>query len=93
MMESKCKYTVTLRTGLSPDSKVLKVLKERIESLASAEDFALKYAADEANEKELGCKSYYCRVLHFEEEGAAAVDYGSHSKFILVTPSEEEEQA
>ena len=40
------KYNVSLRSGLSLNAKVLKVLKEGFKDLDSAKDFALKYAAD-----------------------------------------------
>ena len=82
------KYNVSLRSGLSLNAKVLKVLKEGFKDLDSAKDFALKYAADPSNEEDLGCKSYYCRILYQGKEDAIGIDYGSHTKFILIMPVE-----
>ena len=81
-------YAVALCRGLSPDAKVLKVLEDGFEDLDSAKDFALQYAADPVNEKVLGCKSYYCRVMFWKDRDAVGVDYGSYTKFMIAAPME-----
>ena len=87
-VHSKCRYDVTLRNGLSPEADVIKVLQKGFNDLGSAKQFALSYVSDSANERILGCKSYYSIVTFWKDDDIVGVDYGSHSKFIIAAPAD-----
>lgn len=81
---AKTMYSISLRLGLSADAKVLKDIGHAA-SKQEAESAAFAFIHDKKNLEDLGCESFYSRTVFFED-GSAGIDYGSHSKFIIISP-------
>lgn len=81
---AKTMYSISLRLGLSADAKVLKDIGHAA-SKQEAESAAFAFIHDKKNLEDLGCESFYSRIITYSD-GTVGIDYGSHSRFVVIVP-------
>lgn len=69
---------------MSPEADVLKTIGEA-SSYQEAIDKAFSFINDESNFPDLQAKSYYVRMTIFKKNECVGLDYGSHSRFIIIS--------
>jgi len=80
-------FSITLRNGLSPEADVVKLVGEA-DTYESAVDKAFAFINDESNYEHLKAKSFYVRLIEFKKSEIVGLDYGSHSRFIVISNEE-----